>query len=158
MRKMIYFPCKLVSGEENTIGSKYECEVKPGTKYNFYVLSIESNGTTNLIMDRNICSDGTAATEDNKCLVAWVSKLDYNDDDNYGENGNNNKGPITAMDYLYNATKSWTNTKEMTIDKFDNDAGSKFDMQAYNTYARLPYLSEVSDFDGTNRYLYDYFK
>ena len=49
--------CKLISGEANEIGSKYECEVKSGTKYNFYVLSKESDGTTNLIMERNICED-----------------------------------------------------------------------------------------------------
>ena len=49
---------------EKTAGAKYECEVKPGVKYNFYVLSKESDGTTNLIMDRNICEDGTLATKD----------------------------------------------------------------------------------------------
>ena len=74
--EIIYFPCTLISGEENTIGSKYECEVSPGTKYNFYILSYNDVNnkstndkteavTTNLIMDRNMCSDGTP-TDANK--------------------------------------------------------------------------------------------
>ena len=54
--------CKLQDGyTANEIGSKYECEVKPGTKYYFYILSKEEDGTTNLIMDQNINSDGTPA-------------------------------------------------------------------------------------------------
>lgn len=38
-----------------SIGDKYTYEVKPGTKYNFYVLSFNSDDTVNLIMDRIIC-------------------------------------------------------------------------------------------------------
>ena len=41
--ELIYYesPCKRITGDKNTPGSKYECEVKPGVKYNFYVLSQE---------------------------------------------------------------------------------------------------------------------
>ena len=111
--EIIYFPCTKVSGEENTIGSKYECEVSPGVKYNFYVLSYNDENnettkdktkavTTNLIMDRNMCSDGTPTDEskEDKCFVAWNKET--------GKIGNR-YGPVTAMNYLYNATKSWIN-------------------------------------------------
>ena len=180
--EMIHFPCTLISGDKETPGSKYECEVKKGTKYNFYVLSKEEDGTTNLIMDRNICENGIPATEDNKCLVAWVSKLDYKDDTNYGTYGNNNKGPITAMNYLYNATKDWDNIPNIKMDyedegktensgygsikttnnitKITKKDGSAvtvlMDQEGYtNLKARIPYKRETSDYDKTNAYLYE---
>ena len=108
--EIIYFPCTLISGEANTIGSKYECEVKQGTKYNFYVLSHEDDGTTNLIMDRNMCSDGTPTKEGKTCLVAWnnVQKT-------------NAYGPVTAIAYLYNATKNWINIPSLNYTYNDKD-------------------------------------
>ena len=54
-------------------------------------------------MDRNICSDGTLATENNKCLIQWYSA------------DNNSYGPVTAMNYLYNATKNWINVPNMDL-------------------------------------------
>lgn len=132
--ELVYYvsPCTRVTGDKNTLGSLYECEVKLGVKYNFYVLSQESDGTTNLIMDRNINSDGTPTTkailESDKDknggiynLVSWVSKEDYNDDTNYGTSGNNNKGPLTAMNFLYNATKDWTNIPALSYTYNDKE-------------------------------------
>ncbi len=160
------FPiCTLISGEKNVVGSKYVCDVAQGKKYNFYVLSHEEDGTTNLIMDRNINSDGTMVTKAIKKsesgsnagiynLVAWVTKEDYNDEENWGE-GNNNKGPITAMNFLETATKSWISTNEMLINSFSDDLGEIYSMEkTYNTHARLPYESELNRINGT--YLYDY--
>jgi len=69
-------------------------------------------------MDQNIFSDGTPAglemvTKNDDSvkysLVEWVSKEDYNNDVSYGEDGRNDKGPITAMKFLYKATKNWVN-------------------------------------------------
>ena len=134
--------CKLISGEANEIGSKYECEVKSGIKYNFYVLSKELDGTTNLIMERNICEDGTLATEDNRCLV------DYNiDGDTSGV------GPVTAMTYLNKATSDWNNIPNLNL-TYD-DEGEHFTDFALNGKARLPYRREVNYYDGTNGYLYE---
>ena len=123
--------CKLISGEANEIGSKYECEVKSGTKYNFYVLSKESDGTTNLIMERNICEDGTLATEDNLCLVA------YNiDGDVLGV------GPVTAMNYINKATSDWSNIDNLDI-TYD-DESEHFEDFVLTGKARLPYKREAN--------------
>ena len=93
-----------------TAGAKYSCEVKPGTSYNFYVLTTPADGaeTINLIMDQNINSDGTPAGmtgttksgENIYNLVAW---------NNESGQSTNAYGPVTAMQFLYNATKDWTN-------------------------------------------------
>ena len=123
--------CKLISGEGNEIGSKYECEVKAGTKYNFYVLSKESDGTTNLIMERNICEDGSLATEDNKCLVAYNTDGDAS-----------GVGPVTAMNYLNNATSDWNNIPNLNLTY--NDEGEFFTGFAITGKARLPYHREVN--------------
>ena len=143
--------CTLVEGNAKEIGSKYECEVKPGTIYNFYVLSYndEDNNiiydkskavTTNLIMDRNMCDDGTPTQEGKTCLVAWSS---------------NDTGPIIAMNYLATATNTWINLKNMIISTFDDGSGTIHDMKKiYNTYARMPMYSEVCNCDETKVYLY----
>ena len=122
-KDVIHFPCTLIKGDEETPGSKYECEVKPGTKYNFYVLSKEEDGTTNLIMDRNICEDGTFASTDNRCFVAWISKSSYEcDESNCAQN---DKGPITVINYIYNTTKDWINIPNIVINY--QDENSKLD-------------------------------
>ena len=173
--------CTHVSGTEKTAGAKYTCEVKEGTSYTFYVLTTPQEGDTtiNLIMDRNIYYDATAGTGSvadatNKGLVAWQTSV------------NNADGPVTAMDYLYNATKDWTNIPNIEMNYTDEgntgDNGygtivttdnitkiTKKDGTAVtvltnqegysNLKARLPYKSEVSAYDSTNKanaYLYDY--
>ena len=130
-------PCILLKGEEDTIGSKYECEVKPGTKYNFYVLSHEDNGSTNLIMDRNICEDGTPtdANKKDKCLVAYISSVDGSTVDIAG------KGPESATIYLNNATSTWKNISNLDIEY--DDEGGHFINFKLNGKARLPRLDEV---------------
>lgn len=110
------FTCMLVndSDKSNSItpGDKYQCKVKDEMEedfeqgYYFYVLSHGDDGTTNLILDQNINSDGTLAgnigvtQSDNATkynLVVWNSS------------GLNTDGPVDAMQFLYNATKNWTN-------------------------------------------------
>jgi len=117
---------------------EYICEVKPGTKYRFFVLSTNNKDgeiitndsedkdvySVNLIMERNMYYDktndvGSVATETNKGLIEWVLKADYNDDTNFGNFGNTNKGPITAMPYLHNATKDWTNIPNIIMNYED---------------------------------------
>ena len=92
----IYSICKAVTNKTVTTGNvpkgKYEpgdeyiCEVGPGKKYTFFILSKEEN-TINLIMDSNIASDGTAIklekTIDDLLAngkeydTAWISTEDY---------------------------------------------------------------------------------
>ena len=103
----------LISDADNdgkiSIGDKYEYEVKPGTKHIFYVLSLEGD-KVNLIMDRNICNDGTPADKDHQCNYAW-----------HAREQNNNYGPDTAMTYLYNGTKDWTNVPDMIMNYEDEN-------------------------------------
>lgn len=157
-------------------GDKYQCKVKDNMEkdfengYYFYVLGTNEEGTTNLIMDRNINSDGTPATKgrteaqkgdnDGKYnLVAWINQGDYElaggqKWDNLTDN--NTFGPITAMNFLTEATKTWTNTNKIIINFFDDTNATQKSMKTYNTYARMPYYYEVGDSNGTNEYLYEY--
>ena len=176
--------CKLIGGEPNEIGSKYQCKVKDGLPspyqegYYFYVLSHEDDGTTNLIMERNICEDGTVATASDTCLVAW-----------YEDDNNNNYGPVTAMTYLYNATKDWVNVPPLNYEYYDiewqESLGAEIDDGGYESFisengigkmegtkftgeellrARMPIYAyvdekeygEVADYVDENSYLYDY--
>jgi len=167
----VYTPCVLISGDKYTMGSKYECEVKPGVKYNFFVLSQEEDGTTNLIMDRNINSDGTpvtkyiaAATPENGVynIVQWVSPSDYYSAGGQGSQYNS-KGPITAMNFLNKATKSWENIKNLNI-TYDDEFGPVDGVERVKNFkvtgkARLPYYRELEMYDtetGRNAFLYDY--
>ena len=116
--------CKATEGVVSTeLGTKYSCEVKDNTNYNFYVLSTNEDDTVNLIMDRNICEDGKAATEQNTCLVSWHAGED-----------NNNYGPDTAMTNLYQATKSWTNVPDMIMAYEDeNNKGTDYGYTSITT-------------------------
>ena len=69
-----------------------------------------------LIMDKNICEDGTTNyTEQNGyCNYSW-----HDDNDIDIKNDTNNYGPDTAMTVLYNATKDWTNVPDMIMDYTD---------------------------------------
>ena len=89
-----------------SIGDKYKYKVNNANTFNFYVLSIE-NDKVNLIMDRNICEDGTAATENNICTVKWY-RSEYQ-----------SFGPVTAMNALYNATKNWSNVSSISFEYDD---------------------------------------
>ena len=142
-------------------GDKYTYKVNDTDTFNFYVLKVEGD-KVHLIMDRNICEDGTVATETNKCLVAWHAGAD------------NNYGPDTAMAYLYNATKNWSNVPNMELTYMDeNNSGTNYGYTGITTSngeatitgkngasnttigtasaplkARLPKESEVSGTDG----------
>ena len=100
-------------------------EVTKDTNYIFYVLSIE-NDNINLIMERNICSNGTVATEESACTVPWLIQKDYEIAGGTQWNSlvdNSYFGPITAMNYLYKATKAWDNVPNMVINYKDESYG-----------------------------------
>ena len=97
------------SDTEINNGIKVNVKVNDKENYDFYVIS--DNGTElTLIMDRNI---GTQ--------VAWVTKVDYNDDTNYGSYGKTDKGPITTLNYLNNQTANWTNIDPIESYTYDNN-------------------------------------
>lgn len=127
------------------VGDEYICEVKPGTSYHFYILSTKDDGTVNLIMNRNICEDGTVATQDNLCTIEWINQRDYEitGGSNWLEyEDNNNFGPITAINYLNSATSEWINIKNLDITY--NDEGEQFTNFKITGKARMPYFSEVN--------------
>jgi len=103
-------------------GDEYIVQVNDTNSYHFYVLSDNNDGTVNLIMDRNICRDGSPVGSSSVCGVAWVSKSDYESasgSGDYGEDGNNNKGPITVMNYIHQATSNWTNIPNIVMNYSD---------------------------------------
>ena len=129
--------CTLLEGPAKEIGSKYECEVKPGTKFNFYVLSKENDETTNLIMDRNICEDGNPVTSSQNCIYE------------YNINGSQSDlTPKTVIEKMTLATDSWDNISNLNI---------SFENFKITSKARPPYSNEVFSYDSkeNNGYLYD---
>ena len=58
------------------------------------------------------------------------------------------------MNFLNNATSTWSNIPNLKLTY--NDEGGHFTNFQVTGKARLPYLSEVDDYDGTNGYLYDH--
>jgi len=93
-------------------GAKYNCKVDPNKdEYTFYLMDNNEDGTSDLIMNANINASGEAVipgvTSDTG-LVAW-----------YADEASSINGPVTAMTYLYNATKSWTNVEPVNYTYYD---------------------------------------
>ena len=123
---------KLVSDADNdgeiSIGDEYTFKVNATDTFNFYVISIEEN-KVNLIMDSNICNDGTLPTSSNLCKYAWYD--DGDDPKNY-DNDTNVFGPLTAMINLYNGTKGWTNVPDMIMD-YEDENNKTDDTKGYES-------------------------
>ena len=106
--KKYYAIATLLSDADNnkeiSIGDKYSYKVNDKDTFNFYVLSFNEDDTVNLIMDRNICEDGTPATSENTCSVYW--------NEGFTDNGS---GPTSAMAAIGNATKNWENVPDIVI-------------------------------------------
>lgn len=109
-----------ISEAKEDMPAKYAIKVNSEDVFNFYVLSTEGNNI-NLIMDKNICEDGTTnyTQSNNYCRYAW-----YDDGDNITSNDTNEYGPVTAMQALYNATKNWNNVHAMSFSY--EDEGRKY--------------------------------
>ena len=115
--------CNMISDSDDsgtiTKGDKYECKVNDNDTFNFYVLTEPSNNEANLIMDRNICNDGTTnyTEANNYCRYQW-----------YSTTTNNTYGPVTAITELYKGTKNWNNVDDMImnyIDESNNESEDK---------------------------------
>ena len=98
--------------EKVSHGDEYTYKVNDTDTFPFYVLSIEGD-KVNLIMDRNICEDGSVeyTSTNNYCRYAWHKDTIHI----------NNYGPNTAMTILYNATKTWNNVPDMIINYIDEN-------------------------------------
>lgn len=147
-------------------GDEYICEVGPGINYKFYVLNTaqENAKTVDLIMSHNINSDGSIAysgitnTGNNIYnLTSWINEEDYLKENgkssDWGDSGNNNKGPITALNFLKKATSKWTNLDRIIVNTYIDTSGKVYNMKEYKMYARLPYYSEVSMVSSDTKWL-----
>ncbi len=78
-------------------GTKVNVQVNNKENYDFYVIK-DTGSELTLIMNKNIGP-----------TVAWITKEDYEaaggTESDYGEFGNNNKGPLTALKQLEDLTK-----------------------------------------------------
>jgi len=109
--------CTLASDstvEAGLEGAKYNCKVDPNKpEYTFYLIDNNEDGTSDLIMNANINASGEAVipgVTSDRGTVAW-----------YANERNNIHGPVTAMTYLYSATKSWTNVEPVNYTYYDRE-------------------------------------
>ena len=95
------------------MGDEYLCEVKDGVKYTFYILNTPETGATsvNLIMDSNIRADGTPVKDTTDIALVGYKKY-----------GSNEIGPVTAINYLNNATSTWKNISNLN-ETYDDASG-----------------------------------
>ena len=129
-------PSCVTNKTECAPGTPVAIQVNASDVYNFYVIDETENEVT-LIMDRNI---------GNK--VSWVSKVDYNDDINYGEYGRNDKGPITALNYLNSQTSTWTNIPEMENYTYDNNLNGTTKTHGYQKLEITHGIGKLINQDG----------
>jgi len=111
-------------------GTLVKVKVNEEITYDFYVINDTGNMIT-LILNENLGSN-----------VSWVAESDYNASGgtNYGTFGNNEKGPITALNTLKTLTDNWTNVldNEYIISGIGNDGKTKiYDDITMNIKARL---------------------
>ena len=90
--------------ETNTKCTSAEAVSTTGTKtgcMKWYVFNYDGSDKVNLLLDHNTTAK-----------VAWVSKADYiaagGTEAEYGKDGNNSKGPITALKQLKSDTSTWS--------------------------------------------------
>ena len=118
----VYLCTKVTAASATSItkGDKYTCKVKSNmtTPYTFYVLTEPADGQVNMIMDRNICNDGsiTYTSTNNYCRYKW-----------YSATNNNTYGPVTVMQELYAGTKDWDNVPDMIMNYTDENNGTATD-------------------------------
>ena len=142
-------------------GDEYTCQVNDTTTHNFYILNTDGD-KVNLIMDRNICNDGTEATASNLCTVFWVIKDDYlaagGDEDRWGKYSCT-KGPITALKYLAEATSSWSNIPSLNETYTDENTSQDWNYGTISLTgkARMIKSSEIKTFKEA-KYLFNYLR
>lgn len=144
-------------------GDEYICEVKDGTKYNFFVLSTEED-KINLIMDSNVTRDGKpikstdvieaySSEQWNMWRTPWYTNETYNWDNS--KNSNNN-GPITALEYLEEATRDWDNVPDFNY--IHTDEGELYPTINKTLKARMPERSEIDNLFIDKNYNMDNFR
>ena len=112
------------------------------------------NNDVNMILDRNMTLSGTG--------VKWISSDDYSNNarkgkelgvtnmgvGNYGD-GNNDKGPLTALDYLKTNTSSWVTRLGKDYISFTANIDNASYKISYSSYkARLITAEEIAYING----------
>ena len=123
----------------------FAIKVNEDKTYKFYVISDDGDKVT-LIMDRNIGSK-----------VAWVSKSDYTkaggSETDYGTTGNNNKGPITVLNYLNrkinSETETWTNIAPIESYEYVNNLNGTTNTYGYQKLTITNGVGLLTSQDGT---------
>ena len=177
-----YLMVKLLEDTDDSgtvsIGDKYLIKTDPQhDSYTFYVLDV-IDGKVNLIMSNNICLDGSIVRNEDctmnysnntctyvdgtiydlsLCTTPWISKEDYMSagglESDYSNVGNTSKGPLTAIKFLSDATKSWTNLNRINeIYKDENVWYEKINFSDLNETYPGGYESVI---EGTHESGYD---
>ena len=143
--EVVYF--NVTTGEK--CSSSDYTEVNSNTGVNsgcmkFYAFNDDGGDTINLILDHN-----TTAT------VAWISKEDYvaagGTESYYGNNGKNDKGPLTLLSQLKNDTKTWVGTvtpSNYTMDQTGQTSNTKYIIDYSSYKARLITAQEIATITG----------
>ena len=102
-------------------GDEYTCELGDNDTKTFFVLETKGNNVS-LIMNANVDSNGKAVTSsstDKGIISSWLTKEDYlaagGTEEEFGNNGNTNKGPLTANKKLKENTVNWTKLNQSQI-------------------------------------------
>lgn len=170
-KKASAYICKRVSNStagnvptgEFKYGDEYTCDVGDGEDKTFFVIHQENKNLVSLIMDSNIDENGKAIKSStiNGPTVAWASLEDYVASgglaSNYGENGQTDKGPVTANKKLHEYTSNWVNLSQSQITLPDGISvlmaisfGDKLDfLKLHNDVMKKYWTSTISDNDST---------
>ena len=126
----------------STTGTKTGC-------MKWYAFNDKGADTVNLLLDHNTTAK-----------VAWASEEDYiaagGTEAEYGNRGNNNKGPITALKQLKNDTSSWNKSinarliEASEIAKITNNTAGTAGGSSY--YFHTNSTTQYTGASGTNKY------
>lgn len=121
-------------------GTEFAIKVNDKEIYKFYVISDTSNKVT-MIMDRNLGD-----------TVAWISVDDYvnANTDNSIQDGyaHNEKGPITALNYLNDKTNNWTNIPAITNYIYNNNLNGTTNAFGYQKLDIINGVATLTSQDG----------
>ncbi|MBE6144452.1 MAG: DUF1566 domain-containing protein [Firmicutes bacterium] len=134
----------LTDGTACAVGTKFAIEVAPSNIKNFYVVSDESNIVT-LLMDRNIGETVAWITQGDYELAGGIITDEFLNDGSHCQFGGfcskNDKGPITALNYLETKTSSWANIAPKDFTLTDSVYGT---MTRSNARARMLTITEAN--------------
>jgi len=135
---------------EGEYGAKYVCKVNPNKpEYTFYLMDNNDDGTSDLIMSHNINASGEEVIPEVssdlgliECAPGKVICEAY-----YETNYDNRYGPVSAMTYLYNATKNWTNVSPVNFEYRDKEVqGGEY---GYTSFKSVDGISVITASDGS---------